>query len=43
MWHPPAGLRDAKHALRAGDRVERADDGGIRVAGGGRRVTLYSQ
>ena len=40
---PPPRLADAMQALRAGERIERADRGGVRISGGGRSITLFSQ
>ncbi|UVI39706.1 hypothetical protein [Qipengyuania spongiae] len=40
---PPPRLSEVVDVLLAGERIERTPENGIRISGGGRSVTLFSQ
>ena len=40
---PPPGVTEVMEALRVADKVERTPENGVRISGGGRSVTLFSQ
>lgn len=40
---PPPRLSEVMDALLAGERIERTPENGIRISGGGRSVTIFSQ